>query len=123
MRTIRNEDGFTLVELLVAAALAAIGFLGLAATHANAIRATAVGRNLGTATQLATEEVEMLRRQPYDEVASGDSESVAVHGRSYERTVTVSAAPAGISKQVRVDVAWSDPFGPHAMTLVTVIAP
>lgn len=123
MTSMRNEQGFTLIELLVAAALAAIGFLGLAATHASAIRATAVGRNLGAATALATEQIEMLRRQPYDLLASGDAESVDVHGRSYSRTVTVEASPAGISKQVQVDVAWNDPFGAHAMTLVTVIAP
>lgn len=120
---LRSQDGFSLVELLVAAALAAIGFLGLAATHANAIRATAVGRHTTVATHLASEQVEALRRLEYDDVASGDSESVNHHGRYYTRTVTVGGAPTGISKRVQVDVAWNDFFGAHNVALVTVIAP
>ena len=120
---LRAEDGFSLVELLVAAALAAVGFLGLAATHASAIRATAVGRNTTVATHLATEQVEALRRVEYDELATVATETVAVHGRHYARTVTVGGAPTGISKRVQVDVAWNDFFGAHNVALVTVIAP
>jgi prepilin-type N-terminal cleavage/methylation domain-containing protein len=120
---LHGEDGFTLVELLVAAALAAIGFLGLAATHVSAIRATAVGRNTTVATHLASEQVESLRRLAYDDLASGDAEDLNVYGRYYTRTVTVAGAPTGISKRVQVDVAWSDFFGAHNTTLVTVIAP
>ncbi len=118
-----NETGFTLVELLVAAAIAAVGFLGLAATHATALRATTVGRSMGAATITATEQIEVLRRIPYAAVVTGAAEGVTINGTTYTRTVGVTAAPAGTSKRVQVTVNWSDQFGPHQVVLLTVIAP
>jgi len=118
-----NEAGFTLVELVVAASIAAVGFLGLAATHATALRATTVGRSIGVATITATEQIEILRRIPYAAVVTASAEPVTVNGTTYTRTVGVTAAPAGTSKRVQVTVDWSDQFGPHQVALVTVIAP
>lgn len=117
-----DERGFTLIELLVAAALAGIGFLGLAATHATALRATTVGRNTCVATFRASEAIEVLRRLPYDQV-SDSSTSVDVGGIYYSQAVAVSASPTGDSKRVQVTMGWSDQFGPHQLALVTVIAP
>jgi prepilin-type N-terminal cleavage/methylation domain-containing protein len=118
-----NESGFTLVELLVAATLASIGFLGLAATHATALRATTVGRSSSVATIRAAEQIEILRRTDYDAVTSSSATSVTEDGVNYTRTVNVSASPSGDSKRVLVLVAWSDQFGPHQVELITVIAP
>jgi prepilin-type N-terminal cleavage/methylation domain-containing protein len=124
MNVLRTDArGFTLVELLVAAAIAGIGFLGLAATHATAIRATTVGRNTSIATTRASEEIEILRRLPYDGLASASAESVDVDGIHFSRAVAVSASPTGDSKRVAVTVDWTDQFGAHQVALVTVIAP
>jgi prepilin-type N-terminal cleavage/methylation domain-containing protein len=118
-----NESGFTLVELLVAATLAGIGFLGLAATHATALRATTVGRSSSVATLRAAEQIEILRRTDYDAVTSSSATGTTEDGVTYTRTVNVSASPSGDSKRVQVLVAWSDQFGPHQVELVSVIAP
>jgi len=118
-----NESGFTLVELLVAATLASIGFLGLAATHATALRATTVGRSSSVATLRAAEQIEILRRADYDAVTSSAATGTTENGVTYTRTVNVSASPAGDSKRVQVLVAWSDQFGPHQVELISVIAP
>ena len=123
MRMIGNEGGFTLVELLVAASLGAIGLLGLAATHVNALRATATGRNVSIATLLAAQEMEVLRRTPYDQLASVSPTGVTVGNLTYAREVTVVDSPTGTSKQVTVTTSWSDNFGWHNVPLTSVIAP
>ena len=120
---IADERGFTLVELLVAATIAGVGFLGLAATHATAIRATAVGRNQTVATTLAQEQIEQLRRLPYVLIANISSSNVTLGAKTYAIRADVSAAPGGTSKQVASRVDWTDQFGAHVVQLLTVISP
>jgi prepilin-type N-terminal cleavage/methylation domain-containing protein len=116
-----SESGFTLIELLVAASLASIGFLGLAALHANALRTTAVGRNLSVATSLASEEIEALRRLPASSLVDVDGEPITVGHRVFTRSATIAGVGPGTAKQVTVDVTWSDAFGAHDLALVSVI--
>jgi prepilin-type N-terminal cleavage/methylation domain-containing protein len=122
MTTIRRSDGFTLVEVLVATAIAGIGFLGLAATHIASVRATAFGRNVSIATNMATESIETMRRLPYDEVVSASPTTVNRGYLAFTRTATV-AAVGTTSKKVTMGVTWTDQFGPHSqgVQLVTVI--
>ncbi len=117
----RGSAGFTLVELLVSVALAGIGFLGLAALHANALRTSAVGRDTTVATALATQEIETLRRTPAASLSNVAAQSVVVGHRTYTRSATVSAAPVGTGVQVRVDVSWSNAFGAQTFRLDSVI--
>lgn len=115
-----NQDGFTLIEVLVATAIASIGFLGLAATHIAAVRATAVGRNVSIATGMAMEQLETMRRLPYDEVVSASPATVTQGYLHFTRTATV-AAVGTTSKKVTMGIGWSDQFGSHNVQLITVI--
>jgi len=119
----RREEGFTLVEVLVATAIAAIGFLGLAATHVASLRATVVGRNVSLATGVAAESLEGLRRLPYAEIASTSPTSVLRERVSFTSMATV-AAIGTTSKKVTMGVTWSDQFGTHTngVQLITVIS-
>ncbi len=117
----RGDAGFTLVELLVSAALASVGFLGLAALHANALRTTAFGRDVTVATTLAAQELEALRRTPATSLANVAAEAIAVGHATFTRSATVSPAPVGTGVQVRVDVAWTNEFGPQTFRLDSVI--
>ena len=109
---LRRQDGFTLIEVLVATGIAAIGFLGLAATHIASVRATAFGRNVSVATSVANEQIETLRRLPYDEVVTQSASTVTVGHLDFTRTVTV-AAVGTTSKKVTMGVSWTDQFGAH----------
>ncbi len=125
-----REDGFTLIEVLVATAIAAVGFLGLAATHVASIRATAMGRNVGIATNIAAEAIETMRRRPYDEIVSGSPASVTRDRLVFMRQATVAAAGT-TAKRVTMGVSWTDQFGAHTagatsgmpgVQLITVIS-
>lgn len=118
---VRNDDGFTLVEVLVAMAIAAVGFLGLAATHVSAVKATVLGRNVSIATGIATQQIEALRRLPYAEIASAPAVSESVGGMYFTRTATVAAAPGGGAQKVTMRIDWNDQFGAHNLQFVTVI--
>jgi prepilin-type N-terminal cleavage/methylation domain-containing protein len=121
-RSPRTDDGFTLIEVLVAISIAAIGFLGLAATHITSIRATVLGRNIGIATNVATESIETMRRLPYAEVATSSPTTIIRGATTFTSTATV-ADLGTTSKKVTMAVSWSDQFGPHApgVQLITVI--
>lgn len=120
---LEREDGFTLMEVLVATTIAAVGFLGLAATHVTSLRATAVGRNVSIATNLAAEAIETMRRRPYAEIASASAATVTRGELTFTRSATVAAVGAS-SKKVTMRVDWTDQFGAHApgVQLITVIA-
>lgn len=117
-----SESGFTLIEVLVATAIAAVGFLGLAATHVASLRATVVGRNVSIATNVASESLEAMRRQSYDDIASSSPTTVMRDHTTFTRTATVTAV-GSTSKRVAMSVSWTDQFGSHSpgVQLVTVI--
>ena len=119
---VRRHDGFTLIEVLVATAIAGIGFLGLAATHIASVRATAVARNVSVATSVATESIETLRRLPYDEVVTSSPTTVTRGYLTFTSAATV-ATVGTTSKKVTMGVTWTDQFGTHAngVQLITVI--
>ena len=117
----RRDAGFTLVELLVAASLASVGFLGLAALHANALRTTAVGRNTTAATALASEQIEALRRVPASDLQDVAAQTIHLGYRAFTRSATITPVGPGTAQQVSVGVTWNDAFGAHAFTLVSVI--
>jgi prepilin-type N-terminal cleavage/methylation domain-containing protein len=119
---LRSDAGFTLVEVLVATAIAAIGFLGLAATYVASLRATVVGRNVSIATNVASESLEALRRRPYDSITTTSPTSVTRGSTTFTSAATVSALGA-TSKRVDMAVSWADQFGNHSpgVQLVTVI--
>jgi type IV pilus modification protein PilV len=118
-----DQRGFTLVELLVAATIGSIGFLGLAALHVTALRTTSVGRNTSVATTLATEQLESMRRLPTSQLADADVETVTIGEQSYYRSAAVVGTPPGNAKQVTANVTWYDQFGAHQIQLVTVMGP
>jgi len=124
---LRRQEGFTLMEVLVATTIAAVGFLGLAATHVTSVRATAMARNISIATSVASEQIETLRRMPYDDVVTSSPTTVARGHMTFTSTATVAAVGTS-SKKVTLGVGWSDQFGTHApgtsspgVQLVTVI--
>jgi prepilin-type N-terminal cleavage/methylation domain-containing protein len=61
----RNEKGFTLLEVVVAGAILAIGLLGIAGMMTNSVRGNDFGKRLTTAEYLAQQRIEQFRNLSY----------------------------------------------------------
>ena len=118
-----SEDGFTLVESVIALGLLGIIMLGLTTSLSAGVRGVLVGRARNGATQLANEVIEQARAIRYDQVGhdlGGDSTlasdpAITTSGttRTYGGEALVGSslpgttAPGGLS---------ASPFTPHTRT-------
>lgn len=111
---IRSEDGFGLVETLIAFTILVIGLLAVTGlTMASASQARVADRwsDIATAGQLVIETVQF---RGYDSATSG-TDTVAVGGTDYPVTLTVT----NVSSRVREVVAVVDGTGPASVRTFT----
>ena len=66
MKTMKKNQGFTLVEVLIAMAIFALGFLALASLQIKSISQNASSRMRADATSMAVELLERFISLPYD---------------------------------------------------------
>lgn len=69
----QNNEGFTMVELIVAILILAIGLLGLAGTTGFVVRQTTFAEVTTERSMALQSVVESLRAQPYGSLGSGSS--------------------------------------------------
>ncbi|HVX24341.1 MAG TPA: prepilin-type N-terminal cleavage/methylation domain-containing protein [Candidatus Saccharimonadales bacterium] len=106
-----NESGLTLVELLVAIALAGVVAVSLNTVSTTFIHTAQRGRYLNLANSFAESKVEALRNQGYNSLALGQTSLTSQLpdqlplGRS--ATMTVSTQSSGI-KQVDLSISYPD---------------
>lgn len=131
--TIRlSEDAFSLIELLTAMVILAIGLLGTAALTTGVVRGNLSSKNLTTATAIARSCLEENRRVGYasaGSVPAGGSNSCVVGtttivsgGVSFARTLAIDSAVSNM-KTLTVTVNWSEgSVGTKSLSLKTVMA-
>jgi prepilin-type N-terminal cleavage/methylation domain-containing protein len=118
--SIGDGRGFTIIETMAAILIIAVAFLGFAGVHAVASRAQSLGENQSLATNVIDQQLELMRRTRYSTIASGTG-STSIEGISitYSRTIT----DVGNGKRISVAAGWTDRFGPHSVTLATIVSP
>lgn len=103
-----GRRGFTLVEMMVALTLLAIGGLALAAFSVTINEANRSSANRTRADQLLGESMEELQSMPYVDVVSR-ADTVVVGGVRFERLWDVKAdTPVAGVKQVDLEARWTD---------------
>jgi prepilin-type N-terminal cleavage/methylation domain-containing protein len=117
-----REEGFTLIEVMVAVAILMIAILALARTATVAFTDVAAARQRQTANQLANQLVEQVRALPYENVQrgaktnqlTGDSNVVQCSVGTYYFPNLGCPPPAGSEELVHTNNAKNaDPLVPH----------
>jgi type IV pilus assembly protein PilV len=122
-----DNEGFTLIEALVALSVFAFSLVGLAYLMNSAVQTDVQTRRMTAATTLAQQKLEQLCNTPYANVnETGSPQSLNEEGETagaafYERSWTVS--PVTGMKKVTVTVAWTDRWGSHQVELQTILTP
>jgi prepilin-type N-terminal cleavage/methylation domain-containing protein len=111
----RGTTGFTLVEILIAAAVIGLGLVGVAAGFLHAVGGLEAGRQQTTAAFLAEQRIEQLKAGAlnnflnvttaiYPSEAYGSISNNGNPMPSYRRTVSIVEAPGGLADTKLVEV-------------------
>ena len=119
MKRLHAEDGFTIIETLVAMLLIATAFLGLAGVHMVSAKAQTLGNNLGLATNLADQRIEESLRTSFDSIAT-TWEVEEREGVTFSVIRIVS--DLGLAKKIDVLVVWDGRLGARSITLSSLVS-
>jgi len=118
-----GECGFSLLEMLIAMTILAIGLLGMATLLIAAIRGNAFGIRNTEATALIEDKIEEFKNTPYEDISPGtETESDLGLGGIFTRKTTVEDnTPGADMKTITVEVSWTD-YTTHTFSFRTIIS-
>jgi len=122
-----GDNGFTLIEVLVAITILSIGLLGMATLSVNIIKGNRISNDLTAATTLAQQKMEDIRLASEADPTSVVDETAAVlpsPDDEYIRGVVVDDDnPAPGMKRVTTTVSWGGASKTdHKVELITVLS-
>lgn len=138
-RAARGEDGFSLIEVLVALTILAVGLLSLALLQVTAIKGNASASKSTIATDLAQTKLELFRRDAWTAIDNSTNttfgagttpifasvpadagDNVTVRGTMFYRIWRVLPNATDSLKTITVWTCWQDDRGNwHSVMLVT----
>jgi prepilin-type N-terminal cleavage/methylation domain-containing protein len=125
MPPLLKQDGFTLLELVIAMGLFASGLLGLTLLTSSLMANNMTARHHAAATQLAQNKIEMIRQNAYSGIIDGTEPKMDASGTFgsgvFTREVTVEENEDPAFKQVTVTVSWRSK-GEHRVVLRSIVA-
>jgi type IV pilus assembly protein PilV len=105
----KYDRGFSLIELMIAITILAIGLLGLAGLQATAIHGNLHGNVISQATALAQDAIEQIRNTKYEDINVtnfAEFES-RVDGTIFDRAILIEEdEPLNELKRITVTVSW-----------------
>jgi type IV pilus assembly protein PilV len=123
-----SRKGFTLLEVLIAMTLLAVGLLGTLGLTTGVIRGNFFSKNVSTATVIAETQLEEVHRRGYTGANTTNfptgSELVTMGGATFSRDTTITDnSPQANMKKVKVKVTWSEgAAGNKEVLLETILA-
>ena len=120
---ISTEEGFTLIEIMIALVVMSIGLTALAAVQISAIRGNAFSKRMTTAVSIADEKIEQIKSIPYANIISESSIQITQSNMNFTRQVTVTNnSPLPNSRKVEVVVTWSEGSKSHSVPITTIVS-
>src|SRR3972149_11467778 len=119
MKVVTNQKGFTLLELLIALVILAIGLLGLAGLHIAAIKGNVSGFKISAASAFAQQRIEELKA--LDPTSAALTAGVhpdnclipadcTIQGILYNRSYTIQDnTPVTGTSTILLTVTWVEP--------------
>lgn len=107
-----NQMGFTLIEILIAVSIFAVGMLAVGSMQISGIQGNASAQALTGASTWASDRVERLLSLPYDhaELSSGAHPAVTPDPQNRYRLSwqVIENAPINNIKTIAVTITWTD---------------
>jgi prepilin-type N-terminal cleavage/methylation domain-containing protein len=117
----RNRDGFTLLEVLIAIVLFVLGVIFLAGSFSNAFVSSIDPEKTGIAMTLAEKRIEEIRNLNFDSGIIDEAKADVPGFTGFQRSVAVATVQTDL-KQVTVNVYWAYKDGEITTSLVTYIS-
>jgi len=105
-----NNNGMTLIEVMVAGVLLMVGVLSLALLQVHSMKGNAAARQMTEATNAASDRIEQIMSEVWTDDAVGTSLAVGNHSATaddYGLSWQVANSTDGRSKIVNLSVSWT----------------
>jgi len=115
IQKMKNNHGFTLIEIMIAIFLLAVALLGLAAVTTSVIKGNSFSQTLTTATTLAKDKMEELKATSYTALPTGGT--TVTDYASADGTVQTSSTGSYYKREWNGNVTGTAPNTINAITV------
>jgi prepilin-type N-terminal cleavage/methylation domain-containing protein len=106
---IKDTNGMTMIEVLIAMSIFAIGFLAIGTMVIWTTRNNTTGNIVTQATMMARERIEFLKTLPIDDMVDQCLPSLEpeIIGQIYQRKCSVDTSHSATANIIKVTVSWN----------------
>jgi prepilin-type N-terminal cleavage/methylation domain-containing protein len=115
-----ENEGFTLVEVLIAIVVLSVALLALAGLQIVSIRSNSFGNHMTEAVTLAKDVMEEMKDTQWEQIQGSTDDPQGASGIVYHRVCSVTESDEIKTVTVRVTWTWNEEN--HQVALVTKIA-